>query len=552
MRKRYTALLLFAIALIAGADVDVFSQDDLPDVPSTVKCYAKLVARLKKDGASPSSAELDESSKQMHSEQAQEETDLEHLQQQLEREGMTVKQLQAKINATTSGVLNVHKLAKAALGKYNDFTKNASLDETQSQQAMTAFLRYKKSELQIRDAEEDLGKDPNENSTYNDFGTKAQGYLDTYNAIEARIQDASDQAGKEKKRYDALLAQHQELDLESQKLKLKLQSKQTALHFTDQAAQHEEQELQNTSLKVNHTKSLLETKHIEAKHAKMNSDELKAEDHRVHKKWYEFKKKETYYGALRLEVAEHVTKIQSDLLKLSEEIEELTQHVQKHRRLKLLYTEKYNATDAAQRAFSAAFKGRGCGLLPHQIAEQKAQREELAKLKMASNEATEVALQKFSALQSLEDTNEYSAGDTDPLAANDALLLVELGDSDTENSGQPSTDGSLDTIVPDAAGAASENKECAHDRQMGEMNFNAAEQARTQMQRYAAKDADYSAQKARVVAAADSTRQQLNQLKAKGKDYVAKQALAVRLQKMPCGNSSASEEWFNALHPNSK
>ena len=46
---------------------------------------------------------------------------------------------------------------------------------------------------------------------------------------------------------------------------------------------------------------------------------IQVEEKRVHKKWVELNKQETYFGALRIEAAEAVTRLSSIMMKLNQD-----------------------------------------------------------------------------------------------------------------------------------------------------------------------------------------------------------------------------------------
>jgi len=366
---------------------------------------------------------------------------------------------------------------------------------------------------------------------------------------------------------------------------------------------------------LNHTEAKLHAMEANARHAKMDYHELEAEEKRVHKKWLEFNKKQIYYSALKLEDAEQISHLQSIMMRNAGVVQKWEAKETAERKVMQLYVDKFNATDAAQRAYSHAFKARGCGLLPHQKAELKARNDAMAILLRSAKDATSVANEKFDHLQSLEEDGAGTEASSEPGAEDialpaelasepaakdaaedapavtssepaaedvpapaEAVELVELAEHDildqspdaelemevsTEvqakekeevkgpNSPAPAPEELVAPPEPEpspldsTAVPVEEHEECAYDRQMGEMNFNAAEEARKIMMKHQEKVAYYRGEKEHAFNAVSAEREELEGLEAKAEAFEARQHLASKLEMMPCGVLSAEDDWDN-------
>lgn len=475
------------------------------------------------------------------------------LHEELKGEELTVEELEEKYGQAHKGSGDVHELTATALNKMNDEQKKASLASIREQQSMSSYLKFKKKELQAKDAAEARNQDPETSSTYTQYLEQAERYLAEYKTHQEEVKNAKESAELEKSRYNQLQSQQKQLALDTQSLKLKLTAAGREFNATTGALLHQEQELNKASQHAQDLESHLKSDQWDARHAKMSYKQLKVEEKRVHKKWVELNKQETYFGALRIEAAEAVTRLSSIMMKLNQDAQEIQFNVDKQRELKALYVEKFNASDAAQAAFSGAFKDRGCGLLPHQIAEIKAREARMENLLSSAQEASEVAYTKFSELQALEGegtskaatTQQGKATQMQDILLSQTVALVDVGvggrNSALEAPGAPMA----------TSKDASENAECEYDRQMGEMNYNAAQQAKALMERHMKQELKYQAEKDRMLDAGDGDKTALEDAEAKAEEYQAKETQAIKLSEEPCGELSFEEEW-NAGNPNSK
>jgi len=147
--------------------------------------------------------------------------------------------------------------------------------------------------------------------------------------------------------------------------------------------------------------------------------------------------------------------------------------------------------------------------------------EALAKARWEAQAATSLAQKKFDLLAALQ-------GTTKPSAAK-------------KNLGEDATVALLDAKAA-AKAKPKETEACAYDRQMGEMNYNAAQKALARMNAHAKRENELAAASQASTKAQKGAKQALHQAQAKEKAAADKEGLAKQLMAAPCGSSTFSQE----------
>ena len=159
----------------------------------------------------------------------------------------------------------------------------------------------------------------------------------------------------------------------------------------------------------------------------------------------------------------------------------------------------------------------------------QAKAEALAKARWEAQQATALAQKKFDALATLEGkkkakkTKKSSLGEDATTELLDAKAAVKK------------------------AKKPKESEECAYDRQMGEMNYNAAKKALARMAAHAKKEAELAAANQASAKAKKAAEKALAVATESAKTAGQKEGLARQLMAAPCGTTTFEAEWKRNL-----
>jgi len=241
-------------------------------------------------------------------------------------------------------------------------------------------------------------------------------------------------------------------------------------------------------------------------YSKLAKGDVKAEQARVTAQYEALKSKVKELQAATNASSTEVDTAKQNAAKLKDGVAENARQLKLNQEQAKLCVSMAEAANQAQDAFAKASEARGCALHAHRAAAQAALDQALSKASWEAQESTKLAMKDYEKIGAIQRGKE------------NRRLLSELGEE-------------------------KEEEDCAYDRQMGEMNYAAMQNAKKRQATHEDKAKQLSAASPASNKAAATATVNLKGLELKAAKLQAQYTLASMLLNMPCGKLSFSEEW---------